>query len=107
VDQTWTSAEAARWTSDRLRELAEIYLRTVALGVAAEDLALTLARAVLDDDLGRLALAVLEDAEHHYARATELAKHVLDGLSYPAACQSSALMESTGRLTLALRCDKV
>ena len=78
MDQTWTSADAARWTPDRLRELAEIYLRAVALGAACEDLALTLARAVLTDDLGRLALAVLEDAEHRYARATELAKHVLD-----------------------------
>jgi hypothetical protein len=78
VDQTWTSADAARWTPERLGELAEIYLRAVALGAACEDLALTLARAVLTDDLGRLALAVLEDDEHRYARGVELAKHVLD-----------------------------
>ena len=78
MDQTWTSEDAARWTPERLRELAEVYLRAVALGAACEDLALTLARAVLTDDLGRLALAVLEDDQHRYARCTELAKHVLD-----------------------------
>ncbi len=93
VDQSWTGADGRsvalaaesehpterRWTPERLRELAEVYLRALALGVAADELALALADVVLGDDVVRLALAVREGGEHRHARATELAGRVLDG----------------------------
>jgi hypothetical protein len=85
VDQTWTSdvagLSATQWDGDRLRELAEVYLRAVAIGAPANELAETLANAVLGSELVRLAEAVLGPAEFRTARATELAARILDAAS--------------------------
>jgi hypothetical protein len=90
VDQTWTSSELAvasavapthepkPWDGDRLRALAEVYLRAVAIGAPANELAETLAQAVLGSELVRLANAVLASDEFRTARATELAARILD-----------------------------
>ena len=68
VEQSWSNA----------RELAELFLRACAAGAPCDDLATALAECVLEDELVRLALDVLDGGEHRYARATELASAVLD-----------------------------
>jgi integrase len=85
VDQMWTSKadgpSAIQWDGDRLRGLAEVYLRAVAIGAPANELAETLANAVLGSELVRLAEAVLGATEFRIARATELAAKILDAAS--------------------------
>lgn len=72
---------ATQWDGDRLRSLAEIYLRAVAIGAPANELAETLATAVLGSELVRLAQVVLAGGEFRAARATELARKILDAVS--------------------------
>ena len=92
VDQPWTSGNQRcdivpvasvghAWTPEKLRELAEIYLRAVAVGAPANELAVALADAVLGSELVQLAQAVLSDEQYRYARATELAGKILDSMT--------------------------
>ena len=68
VEQSWSKA----------RELVELFLRACAVGAPCDDLAAALAESVLEDELVRLALDVVEGGEYRFARATELASAVFD-----------------------------
>lgn len=61
----------------RHTQLAVLFLRACGAGAPCDDLALALARAVLDAPLVALARAVLDDGDHRFARATELADAIL------------------------------
>ena len=74
------SSESLVADKERTAALAELFLRACALGAPCDDLAVALAKAVVDAAGARLALEVLDGGEHRLARATELAGRVLDSV---------------------------
>jgi hypothetical protein len=76
LDAAASESVVQSWSNTR--ELAELFLRACAAGAPCDDLATALAESVLEDELVRLALDVLDGGEHRYARATELASMLLD-----------------------------